>query len=102
MPSGSVRSQAQTESQPCAATWESSRRRVGSDSALSTEAMRSASTLPTGPDDSVQHSSRPGVGGAPASVVAVVVDMTTPYIDSHRAEADRPARYPAREGGGPS
>src|SRR5699024_4839024 len=87
MPSGSVRSHAQTESHPWATTRERSRRRVGSDSAFSTEAIRSASALPTGPADSVQHSPGPAIGVAPGSVGAVVVGMPPPYIDSHRCEA---------------
>ena len=60
---------------------------TGRESALSKDAILSASTLSTGPAESVQHSSGPFIVSSPAAVIAVVVDMPPPYIDSHRCEA---------------
>ncbi|VWX51746.1 hypothetical protein MICRO80W_610004 [Micrococcus luteus] len=54
---------------------------------MSKDAILSASTLSTGPAESVQHPSGPFIVSSPAAVIEVVVDMPPPYIDSHRCEA---------------
>ena len=57
IPSSSVRSHAHTSAQPRAATCESSRRRMGSASALRSTASSAASSAPSGPSAREQQSS---------------------------------------------
>src|SRR5699024_6193391 len=77
----SVRSHAHTASQPWAATCDKTRNRVGSDSALSFFALRSASETPSGEASNAQHSV-----AAPrrSSLISTEVLITSSYIDAHR------------------
>src|SRR5690625_4793337 len=85
MPSSSVRSQAHTDSQPWPAMWDSSRRRVGSDSALRSTERRSASAASRGPPEREQHSDPPAATsrGESSSDAGLAV-MTRLYIDGHQ------------------
>src|SRR5699024_7711927 len=79
------RAQAQTESQPWAATCERTRSRVGSDSALSFVAMRSASETPNGVPFTVQHSVAAPRRTWPLSTeLSIDVLITPEYIDGRR------------------
>src|SRR5699024_5835675 len=77
-PSSSVRSQAHTSSQPCAATCDNSWRRVGSANALNMSAVRSAWPASFGKLTREQHGCRAANDGFEGSAA---VFMPAPYLD---------------------